>query len=82
MAKRNERHVVPNPEGGWDVVAPDAQRRSGHADTQAGAEQIAKRILGNQGGGEAVIHRRDGTIRDSDTVPPGHDPSPPIDKQH
>lgn len=25
---RNERHVVPNPEGGWDVTKPDAERRA------------------------------------------------------
>ena len=29
---------------------------------------------------EVVIHRRDGTIRDSDSY--GNDPSPPRDKKH
>ncbi|MDP3984720.1 MAG: DUF2188 domain-containing protein [Acidimicrobiia bacterium] len=33
------------------------------------------------GGGEVTIHGRDGRIRDSDTVPPGHDPNPPRDKR-
>lgn len=37
MANDNERHVVPNPNGGWDVVKPDAQRASSHHDTQAEA---------------------------------------------
>ncbi len=82
MAKNGNRHVVPNPHGGWDVKAPGAKRSSGHANTQADAERIAKRIVGNQGGGEVVIHGRDGKIRDSDTVAPGHDPSPPIDRRH
>jgi hypothetical protein len=28
-----------------------------------------------------VIHRPDGRIRDSDTIPPGRDPFPPRDKR-
>ncbi len=75
----NRRHVVPNPHGGWDVVAPGASRASSHHDTQVGAERRAKDILGNLGGGEAVIHDRHGRIRDSDTVPNGNDPFPPRD---
>ncbi|MGW0634121.1 DUF2188 domain-containing protein [Nocardia salmonicida] len=74
---RNERHVVQNPNGGWDVRKPNAERRSGHAGTQAEAIGIAKQILGNDGGGEAVIHGTDGKIRASDTVRPGNDPFPP-----
>ena len=82
MSKRNERHIVPNPGGGWDVKKPGAERASGHFDTQAEAETRAKEILGRSGGGEAVIHRPDGRIRDSDTVAPGNDPNPPIDQKH
>lgn len=77
MAPRNERHVVKNPREGWDVRKPGSSRSSGHADTQSDAIGVAKRILGNDGGGEAVIHRPDGRIRDSDTVSPGNDPFPP-----
>lgn len=75
----NNRHVVPNPDGGWDVRAPDAQRSSGHRDTQADAISRAREIVHNVGGGEVVIHGRDGRIRDSDTVAPGNDPHPPRD---
>lgn len=78
----NRRHVVPNPKGGWDVRAPGAARASAHVATQAEAEARAKQILGNTGGGEAVIHGRDGRIRDSDTVSPGNDPNPPKDTRH
>jgi hypothetical protein len=77
-----ERHIVPNPDGGWDVEAPDAIRASSHHDTQAEAEARAKEILRNLGGGEAVIHGRDGRIRDSDTVWPARDPFPPRDTKH
>jgi hypothetical protein len=76
------RHVVPNPEGGWDVKAPGAKRSSGHYDTQKEAESRAKEILRNIGGGEATIHGRDGRIRDSDTVAPANDPNPPKDTKH
>lgn len=76
------RHVVPNPTGGWDVRKPGASRASSHHDTQAQAEARAKEILRSTGGGEAVIHGRNGRIRDSDTVSPGHDPAPPIDRKH
>ncbi len=82
MAPRNERHVVPNPKGGWDVRAPNANRSSSHHDTQAEAEARAKQILSNNGGGEAVIHDQRGKIRDSDTVAPGNDPCPPKDSRH
>ena len=78
---RTERHVVPNPEGGWDVVAPNAERRSSHHGTQADAIDRARGIVSNRGGGEIVIHGRDGRIRDLDTVPPGNDPNPPRDKR-
>lgn len=76
---RNERHVVPNPDGGWDVKAPGAERSSAHKPTQGEAIDRAREIVGNSGGGEVVTHGRDGRIRDSDTVPPGHDPNPPRD---
>lgn len=75
------RHVVPNPGGGWDVKAPGAGRASSHHDTQADAERRAKEIVRNRGGGEVRIHGRDGRIRDSDTVAPGNDPNPPRDRR-
>ena len=82
MANDNERHVVKSPDGGWDVKAPKADRASSHHKTQADAEQRAKEIVSNAGGGEVVIHGTDGKIRDKDTVPPGNDPNPPKDKRH
>ncbi len=76
------RHVVPNADGGWDVKAPGGKRASSHHDTQADAERRAKEIVGNAGGGEVIIHRPGGQIRDSDTVAPGRDPNPPRDEKH
>ena len=82
MPNSNSRHVVPNPDGGWDVLAPGARRSSSHTCTQAEAERRAKEIVGNLGGGEVIIHRPDGRIRDSDTVAPGNDPYLPKDTRH
>ena len=77
MSKSN-RHVVPH-NGGWAVRAPGASRVSSTHGTQAAAEKAARQIVRTHGGGEVVTHRPNGQIRDSDTVPPGHDPYPPRD---
>jgi len=79
VSKDSDRHVVPNPDGGWDVKKPGAERASSHEDTQADAIDRAREIVHNAGGGEVVIHGRNGQIRDSDTVSPGNDPFPPKD---
>lgn len=82
MAKGSERrHVVANPEGGWDVKKPGSARASAHTSTQQEAVDRAREIVRNQGGGEVRIHGRDGRIRDSDTIAPGNDPVPPRDKR-
>jgi hypothetical protein len=79
----NRRDVVPGKgdKKGWDVTKPGAKRPASHHDTQGAAEKAAKRDLAGKGG-EVVIHRPDGTIRDKDTVRPGRDPNPPKDKRH
>lgn len=81
MSKDSDRHVVRNPAGGWDVVKPNADRASSHHNTQSDAVDRAREIVQNGGGGEVVIHGRDGRIRDSDTVAPGNDPNPPRDRR-
>lgn len=65
-----ESHVVPNPSGGWDVVVPGAKKRDSHHITQRSAEQRAKQIVRDRGGGETIVHGRDGRIREADTVAP------------
>jgi len=77
-------HVTnPKDSDEWRVVRENAERASATASTQAEAERIAKIFAANSGGGEVRIHRPNGgPIRDSDTVAPGNDPHPPIDKRH
>lgn len=77
MAKRKTHHVVPNPDGGWDVKKGGAERASGHYNTKKEAEEAGRTISQNQKS-EFVIHGKDGAIQRSDSH--GHDPNPPRDK--
>lgn len=70
MTTSNQRHVVHHPDGGWAVTKPHSERVSSRHSTQAQAQTRAKEILSHGGGGEAVTHGRDGSIRQSDTVYP------------
>ena len=74
----NDRFVVNHPDG-WAVKKSHADRASGVYSTQREAEQRAKSIVGNLGGGEVRIQDRHGHWRDSDTVSPGYDPDPAQD---
>ena len=56
---KNDRYVVKHPEG-WAVKGPGAQRASSVHSTQREAEQRAKEIVSNLGGGEVRIQDRHG----------------------
>lgn len=79
MTEGKDYHVVPNPDGGWDVKRERGERASGHYDTKQPAMERA-RDLAKKSQGERVEHKRDGTIRDSDSY--GNDPNPPKDRKH
>lgn len=81
MGSRNERHVTPHAEGGWQVTRPGAGRAIARTRTQADGIERARALLRNDGGGELVIHGRDGVIRDADTIAPASDPFPPADRR-
>ena len=68
MSNRNQRHVTRRPDGDWQVIRPNTSRASAVEPTQSAAIDRAREILENDGGGELVIHGRDGKIRDSDTI--------------
>jgi hypothetical protein len=74
MAKQDTHHVVPNPDGGWDVKRGGGEKASHHTDTKADAERIAREISKNQET-ELVIHGQDGKIQSKDSH--GNDPYPP-----
>lgn len=67
-------HVVPNPEGGWDIKQSGGKRSSGHFDIKKDAVDRAREISKNQGN-ELVIHNKDGKIAKKDSH--GNDPYPP-----
>jgi hypothetical protein len=68
MDRYREAHVIPGSKGEWEVVEPGAgAAHSQHATKREAVEQ-AKDLLQKHGGGEAVVHGRDGSIRESDRV--------------
>lgn len=71
-------HVVPRDDG-WAVKSEGAGRSASIHPTQAEAIAAAT-ASAKRKGTEAVIHGRDGRIRDSDSY--GNDPNPPKDKKH
>lgn len=68
------QHVVPHPDGGWQVKGAGNTRATVRTTTQKDAINIARGIARNQGS-ELVIHRPNGQIRDKDSH--GKDPFPP-----
>ena len=54
---RKSHHLVPNPNGGWDVKKGGSQRASIHTETKAEGEKRGREISRNQGT-EFVIHGR------------------------
>jgi hypothetical protein len=81
MAK-NDRSVFQNSEGKWSNKRDGADRVGSVHGTQRAAEQAAREMLRNAGGGELTTHATDGKIRSKDTIAPGNDPNPPKDKEH
>lgn len=61
-------HVVPNPDGGWDVKKPGARWESSHHDTRTDAIRRAKKMA-RKAGGEIFVHARGGRSRDRDQAP-------------
>jgi hypothetical protein len=76
------RHVTQRPDGTWADKAEGADRASGLYPTQAEAQKAATEHLERTpGGGEVIIHRPDGQIRNSNTIN-RPDPDPPRDTRH
>lgn len=73
------QHVVPNPNGGWDIKGENNSKSTKHTDTKNEAIEIAREIAKNQKS-ELVIHNKNGQISDKDSF--GDDPCPPKDTKH
>ena len=81
MTNKN-RTVYRRNDGTWVNKRNDSDRASSLHTTQKDAENAAKDMLKNQGGGELTIQGVNGRFRSKDTIPPGNDPNPPKDKEH
>jgi len=77
MTKENI-HVTPHKEGGWQVTKDGAGKAIKRTDTQKEAIDIATQIAKNQKT-DTKIHGRDGKIRAGNSY--GNDPYPPKDKK-
>lgn len=77
MAKK-DIHVVPHRDG-WATMKEGSQRAGVVTDTQKAAIDRAREQAKRENV-EVVIHRKDGTIRDSDSY--GGDPNPPKDRKY
>lgn len=67
----DSHHVVPNPNGGWDVKRGGAARASIHTDTKQEAIDKGRELSRSQGT-EFFIHGMDGKIQQKDSH--GNDP--------
>ncbi len=76
------RIVYKRSDGTWVNKKNDAGKASSLHNTQQEATEAAKEMLKNQGGGELTVKGLNGKIRSKDTVAPGNDPVPPVDKEH
>lgn len=68
------QHVIPHPNGGWQVKGAGNSRATARTNTQSDAVSIARGIAINQQS-EVVIHRANGQIRNKNSY--GNDPFPP-----
>ena len=82
MSKDRDRTIYRREDGQWVNKRNDTDKASSVHNTQKEAEQAAKEMLKNQGGGELTIKGLDGLFRSKDTISPGNDPNPPKDKEH
>ena len=68
MGQWHEAHVIPGSAGAWEVVESGSNSVHSQHSTKREAVEHAKGLLEKRGGGEAVVHGRDGSIRESDRV--------------
>jgi hypothetical protein len=74
---KNSHHVVPAPNGGWNVRKGGAERASKHFEKKEDAVKWGQELSKSQGT-EFYIHKRDGTIERKSSH--GRDPRPPRDR--
>jgi hypothetical protein len=82
MPRGRDRTVYQRHDGLWVNKRNDADRASSLHETQRDANETAREMLENQGGGELTTMGRNHLMVSKDTIPPAHDPNPPRDTEH
>lgn len=82
MSKKRDRMVYRRKDKKWVNKRNDSDNASSLHNTQKEAEDAAREMLKNQGGGELITKGLNGKIRSKDTIDPGNDPYPPEDQEH
>ena len=72
--RRNTRHVVPNPNGGWSVRKYGAERATRVFPSQEAAVAAA-RLLAQAENTDLYIHARDGSVRQKHSFRRSTDPN-------
>ena len=73
---RKTHHVVPDPDGGWNLKKGGGERAIKHFDRKSDAVDHGRQVSINQKS-EFIIHKKDGKIQNADSH--GGDPIPPRD---
>ena len=81
MSHKNDRVVYKRKDGKWVNKKVDAENPTSLHETQKEAEDTAREILKNSGGGELITMGLDGKIRSKDTIKPGHEDRKVKDKE-
>ena len=82
MSKRNDRMVYKRADGQWANKKNNSDKASSLHSTQKDAENTAREMLKNQGGGELITKGLDQKIRSKDTIGGGNDPRSIKDTEH
>lgn len=82
MSKDTDRMVYKRDDGQWVNKKNSSDKASSLHSTQKEAEQAARRMLNNQGGGELITKSVNGKIRSKDTIGGGNDPRSIKDTEH
>lgn len=69
MSTKKDQHVIPHPDGGWQVKGSGNSRATKKVQTQKDGIKIARNIAKNQGS-KVIVHRSDGSIQEEGIVQP------------
>lgn len=73
----SQRNIYQTDSGDWANKKKGNERATDLHRTQKDAIDAAREDLRKEGGGELVVHGKDGQIVRKDTIAPGNDPHPP-----